>query len=255
MKVYFVGAGPGAIDLITVRGAKLLSEAPVVLYAGSLVPQDLLSYCRQDATIHDTAALSLDQQMDEYKKAKERDLNVVRLHSGDPSIYGATGEQMRRLHQLEIEYEIVPGVSSFSAAAAQIGAELTKPNISQSVILTRVSGRASQVPESESLDSMAQHKASMCIFLSGPHLAEIVQTLLKHYPANTPIALIYRATWADERRHLSTLAAVLDEVKSADWALTTMLLVGDALDLQSGDDSQLYSAEYTHKFRKGVARV
>ena len=165
MKVYFVGAGPGAADLITVRGAQILARVRMVLYAGSLVSREMLTHCRVDAEVIDTARLNLDEQEGHYIRARERDWDVVRLHSGDPSIYGATAEQMRRLDALEIEYEVVPGVSSFAAAAAVINAELTKPEVAQTIILTRTSGRASRVPEKESLRSLAAHRATLCIFL------------------------------------------------------------------------------------------
>ncbi|MEE9333413.1 MAG: cobalt-precorrin-4/precorrin-4 C(11)-methyltransferase, partial [Granulosicoccaceae bacterium] len=181
MKVYFIGAGPGASDLITLRGANILARVSMVLYAGSLVPTDMLQHCKADAELVDTSKLDLEQQQACYQRAQQADVDVARLHSGDPAIYGATAEQMRRLDTLDIEYEIVPGVSSFSAAAAEINAELTKPEISQSIILTRVSGRASAVPELESIAKLAEHRTTMCIFLSGPHLKKIVTDLLLHY--------------------------------------------------------------------------
>jgi len=255
MRVYFIGAGPGAADLITVRGARILAEVSVILYAGSLVPEALLTYCRKDANIINTASLDLDAQVSVYIDAQERDVEVARLHSGDPSIYGATSEQMRRLRELGIEYEVVPGVPSFAAAAASCATELTKPGVSQTIILTRISGRASSVPESEALTSLAQHRSSMCIFLSGPHLATIVEQLASSYPPTTPIALVHRATWSDEKKHVSTLGKILDEVNPSQWALTTMVLVGDVLDEESGSDSRLYSAQYSHKFRRASANV
>lgn len=251
MKVYFIGAGPGAADLITLRGANLLREASLVLYAGSLVPVELLQHCHANAEIHDTALLNLDQQEAFYRRAKAEGKNVARLHSGDPAIYGATAEQMRRLERLEIDYEIVPGVSSFSACAATLGSELTRPGVSQSIVITRVSGRASAVPEKESIEQFARHQATMCIFLSGPHLKKIVADLLRHYPADTPTALVYRATWPDQRSHRSTLGRLLTEVKVKDWQLTSMLLVGRALAAEEGLESSLYAAHYTHIFRLG----
>lgn len=249
MKVYFIGAGPGAADLITVRGANLLGRVSMVLYAGSLVPTDMLQYCRSDAELIDTAQLDLEQQQACYVRAQAADLDVVRLHSGDPAIYGATAEQMRRLDVLGIAYEIVPGVSSFTAAAATIKAELTKPEVSQSIILTRVSGRASAVPESEAIARLAEHRATMCIFLSGPHLKKIVTDLRLHYPADTPVALVYRATWPEQRTYQGTLASVLKETKRKDWNLTTMLLVGAALGQDVQTESSLYSKDFTHIFR------
>lgn len=249
MKVYFVGAGPGAADLITLRGARLLGSVSMVLYAGSLVPTELLSHCAPGTELLDTAQMDLEQQQACYVRAQQENLDVVRLHSGDPAIYGATAEQMRRLEALGIDYEIVPGVSSFTAAAAAIGTELTKPEVSQSVILTRVSGRASAVPELESIARLAEHQATMCIFLSGPHLKKIVGDLLLHYPPTTPVNLVYRATWPEQRSYQGTLGTVLEETKRGAWNLTTMMLVGAALDKGIAAESSLYSKDFTHLFR------
>ncbi|PPK75014.1 precorrin-4 C11-methyltransferase [Methylobacter tundripaludum] len=249
MKVYFIGAGPGASDLITLRGANILGRVSMVLYAGSLVPTDMLQHCRPDAELIDTATLDLEQQEACYRRAQESGCDVARLHSGDPAIYGATAEQMRRLDALGIEYEIVPGVSSFTSAAASIKAELTKPEVSQTVILTRVSGRASAVPELESIARLAEHQATMCIFLSGPHLKKIVADLRLHYPDDTPVALVYRATWPEERSYQGTLGVILKETKKSEWNLTTMLLVGKALGRGEQTESSLYSKDFTHIFR------
>ena len=254
MKVYFIGAGPGAADLITLRGSRLLGAVSMVLYAGSLVPAEMLQHCRADAEIFDTAELSLDEQEALYRRAQAEDKDVVRLHSGDPAIYGATAEQMRRLEALDIEYEIVPGVSSFTAAAAALGSELTRPTVSQSIILTRVSGRASAVPELESIARFAEHQATMCIFLSGQRLKQTIADLLLHYPADTPVALVRRASWPDQAIHRSTLATLMSEVKQKDWLLTTLLLVGRALSQEGGVESSLYAAGFTHIFRDGTDR-
>jgi precorrin-4/cobalt-precorrin-4 C11-methyltransferase len=254
MKVYFIGAGPGAPDLITLRGARLLGQVPVVLYAGSLMPAEMLAHCRADAALHDTAAMSLDEQEACYLRARDAGHDVARLHCGDPAIYGATAEQMRRLEKLGIGYEIVPGVSSFTAAAAALGSELTRPEVSQSIVLTRVSGRASAVPERESVECFAAHQATMCIFLSGQRLKETVADLLKHYPGDTPVALVRRASWPDQRLHRSTLAALLGEIRQKDWLLTTLLIVGQALAAEDGVESCLYSAGYTHIFRDSDER-
>ncbi len=249
MKVYFIGAGPGATDLITLRGAAILGRVGMVLYAGSLVPFDMLQHCRPDAELIDTAGLDLEQQEACYRRALEEGRDVARLHSGDPAIYGATAEQMRRLDALGIEYEIVPGVSSFTAAAAEIRAELTKPEVSQTVILTRVSGRASAVPEMESVARLAEHRSTMCIFLSGPHLKKIVADLRLSYPDDTPVALVYKATWPEQRAYQGTLGRVLKETKRRDWNLTTMLLIGSALSTDLRTESSLYSSDFTHIFR------
>ena len=250
MKVFFIGAGPGAQDLITVRGAELLKRVSVVMYAGSLVAPEVLRYCRADAEIIDTAKLDLEQQEACYRRAQAAGLDVARVHSGDPAIYGATAEQMRRLDKLAIPYEVVPGVSSFTAAAASLSSELTKPGVSQTVILTRVSGRASPVPERESLTRLAAAGATLCIFLSGPHLKRIVTELRPHYPPDTPVALVHRASWPDERSHRSTLGRLLTEVKAKDWRLTTLLLVGRALSSEVAAESRLYAKDYPHIFRK-----
>ncbi len=254
MKVYFVGAGPGAHDLITIRGAEILKRALMVLYAGSLVPPQVLRYCRGDAELINTAKLNLDEQENCYRRAQSAGWVVARLHSGDPAIYGAMAEQMRRLDKLGIAYEVVPGVSSFTAAAALISSELTKPNVSQTVILTRVSGRASPVPEKEALGELAKAGATLCIFLSGPHLKKIITELRQHYPDETPVALVYRATWPDERTHRSTLGKVMNEVKISHWKLTSMLIVGAVLANEQGTESCLYAADYPHKFRKPKRR-
>ncbi len=249
MKVYFIGAGPGAADLITLRGARLLGQVNMVLYAGSLVPVATLEHCKPGTELIDTAQLDLEQQQACYVRARDAGIDVVRLHSGDPAIYGATAEQMRRLDALGIAYEVVPGVSSFTAAAAAISAELTKPEVSQSVILTRVSGRASAVPELESIARLAEHRATMCIFLSGPHLKKIVTDLLLHYPPDTPVSLVHRASWPEQRLYQGTLGTVLHETKRGAWNLTTMMLVGAALDRGIAAESSLYSKDFTHLFR------
>ncbi len=249
MKVYFIGAGPGAADLITIRGARILGCVDLVLYAGSLVPTDLLQHCRPGAELIDTAGLDLEQQEACYRSAQAADRDVARLHSGDPAIYGATAEQMRRLAALGIEYEVVPGVSSFCAAAAEVKTELTRPEVSQTIILTRVSGRASAVPEAEALAKLAEHRATMCIFLSGPHLKKIVADLSRHYPEETPLTLVYRASWPEQRIYQGTLGTVLQETRRDDWNLTTMLLVGAALGHDLVTESRLYAQDFKHLFR------
>ncbi|MBV9875341.1 MAG: precorrin-4 C(11)-methyltransferase [Verrucomicrobia bacterium] len=252
MKVYFIGAGPGAADLITIRGAEILSRARLVMYAGSLVSEAMLSHCRANPLIVNTAKLNLDEQVEFYLQAKERDWDVARLHSGDPSIYGATAEQMRGLRELEIEYEVVPGVPSFVASAAVLQTELTKPNISQTIILTRTSGRASPVPAKENLRSLAAHQATLCIFLSGANLPEVIEELSFHYPKDTPVALVQRASWPEERSHRGRLGELLSQIEPRSWLLTTMLLVGRTLDENIVSESRLYAADYTHRFRRAT---
>jgi precorrin-4/cobalt-precorrin-4 C11-methyltransferase len=254
MKVYFIGAGPGSADLITVRGARILGRVEVVLYAGSLVSKEMLVHCRSDARIINTAKLSLNDQEAHYAQARDHDLDVGRLHSGDPSIYGATAEQMRRLDRLGIDYEVVPGVSSFAAAAALLNAELTRPEVAQTIILTRTAGRASPMPESESLRALAGHTATMCIFLSGGQLPHVVAELLVHYRPETPAALVHKASWPQEKIWLGSLGAMMDEIEPGDWELSTMLIVGEVLHREAGTESRLYAAEYSHRYRKAIRK-
>ena len=253
-KVYFIGAGPGAADLITIRGAEILRRVPLVLYAGSLVSRDLLVHCRPDAEIIDTSRLTLDEQEAHYLRASTQGLEVARLQSGDPSIYGATAEQMRRLDRLGIEYEVVPGVSSFTAAAAVMKAELTKPRVSQTIILTRTAGRASPVPERESLSRLAAHGATLCIFLSGARLPEVVHDLEGAYPPCTPVALVQKATWPQQRIYEGSLGTMLGAITEREWQLSTLMIVGEVLSQEATEESSLYSADYAHRFRGQKSR-
>jgi precorrin-4/cobalt-precorrin-4 C11-methyltransferase len=231
MKVHFIGAGPGAADLITLRGARLLNAAKMVIFAGALVSRELLQHCRAGAEIVDASELDPEEQQDIYLRARDNDWDVARLHSGDPAIYGATAAQMRLLDDLGIGYEVVPGVSSFTASAALLNADLIREGVSQTIILTRSSGDASPIPELESLDKLAAHRATLCIFLSEPHLEKLTADLLRHYPASTPVALIQKATWPEEKIWRGTLGAIAKEQNPRDWQLATMMLVGEALDL------------------------
>lgn len=252
MKVFFIGAGPGASDLITLRGARLLGDADLVLYAGSLIPEEMLAHCAGAAEIVNTAELDLEAQTRIYQEARDRGLTrIARLHSGDPAIYGAVAEQMRRLDALGIEYEVVPGVSTFCSCAAALKCELTKPGIGQTIILTRTEGRASPMPEGEALEELARHRTTMAIFLSGARLPETVEILRRHYPGGTPVALVQKNEWPEERHHRSTLDRLLDEIDPEEWRLSTMLLVGDVLAEGEGENSKLYDPEYSHRFRKG----
>jgi precorrin-4/cobalt-precorrin-4 C11-methyltransferase len=255
MKVYFIGAGPGAADLITLRGAQVLNRASLVLYAGSLVSKEMLVHCRAGATIINTAHLTLEEQEAQYIDAQKKGVDVARLHSGDPSIYGATAEQMRRLDRLGIEYEIIPGVPSFVSAAALLATELTKPEVAQTIILTRTGGRASPMPEKESLRNLGAHGTTMCIFLSGARLPQVVADLLANYKVDTPVALIQKATWPQEKIHVGFLGTLLDEIAPGEWELSTMMIVGDVLKLDNAVESRLYAAEYSHRFRKGSKKV
>jgi len=249
MTIHFIGAGPGAADLITVRGRDLLSRCPVCLYAGSVVPTELLTYCPDGARIIDTAPMTLDQIEAEFVKAHAAGADVARLHSGDLSIYSAVAEQTRRLQRLGIPYTLTPGVPAFSAAAALLGRELTVPGVAQSVVLTRVSGRASAMPESEKLATFAATGATLAIHLAIHAIDQVVAELLPHYGAECPVALVMRATWADERILQGTLATIQTQLASEPMERTAVILVGKAL--ASGDfiESALYSVEYRRRFR------
>jgi precorrin-4/cobalt-precorrin-4 C11-methyltransferase len=255
VKVYFIGAGPGSADLITVRGAKILGRVAVVLYAGSLVSREMFVHCRADAQIINSANLSLNEQEIHFARARDHDLDVARLHSGDPSIYGATAEQMRRLDRLGIAYEVVPGVSSFTAAAALLNTELTKPEIAQTIILTRTAGRASPMPGSESLRDLAAHAATICVFLSGGQLSNVVAELLVHYRPETPAALVHKATWPQEKVWFGSLGKMVDEIEPREWELSTMLIVGEVLKPETGPESRLYATDYSHLYRKAVKKA
>jgi len=245
MRVYFIGAGPGAADLITVRGARLLSECPLVLYAGSLVPPALLQYCRADATLINTAALTLDEQEAWFLNAQRENRDIARLHTGDPALYGAIAEQMQRLRRHGIDYEIVPGVSSFLAAAAALAVELTQPEIAQTVIITRAAGRT-PMPPNEQLAALAQHRATLCLFLSGRQLADVIGELKPIYGDATPVALVHKASQPEQRIVRGTLADILERAAGGDWSLTTLILVGEALGAGAVSESRLYAGDFTH---------
>jgi len=251
-KVYFIGAGPGNPDLITVRGRDILSKANVVIYAGSLVSKEHLNYCKKDVEVYNSASMTLGEVIEVIKKANEKNKSIVRLHTGDPSIYGAIKEQMDELDKLSISYEVVPGVSSFAAAAATIKKEFTLPGISQTVILTRVEGRT-PVPEKEDLEVLASRGASMALFLSVGMIDKVVLKLRKGYGKNVPIAVIQRATWQDEKVVIGTLDDISKKVKEANITKTAQILVGDFIDCKY-DKSLLYDEKFTHEFRKGIQK-
>ncbi|MBX7145933.1 MAG: precorrin-4 C(11)-methyltransferase [Alphaproteobacteria bacterium] len=250
MKVYFIGAGPGAADLITLRAKNLIEKCPVILYAGSLVPVEVLSYALDNAKIIDTASLTLEEIIQHIGEAKKTDQDVARLHSGDPSIYGAIAEQMRCLDNLKIDYEIIPGVSSFTAAAAVLKKELTLPSISQTIILTRTNGVASSMPEKEDLKKLAQSCATLAIYLSIKNIKSIIKTLKPLYGETCPIVICYRVSWPDQLIVQATLETILEKLKPHKLTRTALILVGWVLsDDQQFTDSKLYDPTHQHLLR------
>jgi precorrin-4/cobalt-precorrin-4 C11-methyltransferase len=248
--VHFIGAGPGAPDLITVRGLRLIERCPVCLYAGSLVPWAVVAAAPPDARVVDTAPLNLDEIVGEIAAAHRAGLDVARLHSGDPSLYGAIAEQIRRLDALGIPYDITPGVPAFAAAAAVLRRELTVPDVTQTVILTRTAVRASAMPTGESLDRLAATGATLAIHLSIANIARIVRTLVPHYGVACPAIAAYRVSWPDQLLIRGTLGDLRDRVKRAGITRTALILVGPAL-AGGGSDSRLYAADHHHLLRPG----
>ncbi|OCX65993.1 precorrin-4 C(11)-methyltransferase [Thioclava sp. SK-1] len=248
MTVHFIGAGPGAADLITLRGRDLIASCPVCLYAGSLIPVALLAHCGENTRIVNTAPLSLDEIISEIAAAHAAGHDVARLHSGDISVWSAVGEQMRRLRALDIPYDITPGVPSFAAASAALGTELTLPGIAQSVILTRTSGRASAMPERETLENFARTGAVLAIHLSIHVLSDVVAQLVPHYGAQCPVAVVWRASWPDQKIIRGTLASIALEV-GEDITRTALILVGESLGAEAFDESRLYAGDYDRRYR------
>lgn len=251
-RVVFIGAGPGAADLITLRGRDLIAACPVCLYAGSLIPEAVLAHCPPGARIVNTAPMDLDAIMAEIAAANEAGQDVARLHSGDLSVWSAMGEQTRRLRAMGIPYTVTPGVPSFAAAAATLGTELTLPGVAQSLVLTRTGGRASPMPGGETLANFAATGATLAIHLSIHRLEEVAAELAAHYGADCPVAVVWRATWPDERvlrGTLSTIAAQVGETMER----TALILVGPALAQEGFADSRLYAADYDRRFRAGRA--
>jgi precorrin-4/cobalt-precorrin-4 C11-methyltransferase len=246
--VYFIGAGPGDVDLITVKGRNILEKADIVIYAGSLVAKEHMDFCKKEVEIYNSATMTLDEVIEVIKN--NRDKSIVRLHTGDPSIYGAIKEQMDELDKLEIKYEVVPGVSSFVAAAAAIKKEFTLPSVSQTVILTRVEGRT-KVPEGEDLENLAKIGASMAIFLSVSMIDKVVDKLRKGYGKNVPIAVVARATWEDEKILIGTLDDISEKVKAEGINKCAQILVGDFINCDY-EKSLLYDKSFTHMYRKGI---
>ena len=249
MTVHFIGAGPGAPDLITVRGRELIARSPVCLYAGSLVPTALLTHCPPHAEIVDTAPMTLDEIVARLERATNDGKDVARLHSGDLSVWSAMGEQLRRLDALGIPYSVTPGVPSFAAAAAALGQELTLPEVAQTVVLTRTSGRASAMPEGEKLAAYAATGATLAIHLSIHVLDKVVAELVPFYGADCPAAIVYRASWPDERVIRGTLATLATDVAKQPIERTALILVGKVLSARDFRDSALYDAAYQRRFR------
>ncbi len=249
MTVYFIGAGPGAPDLITLRGARLIARCPVCLYAGSLVPAEIVEGAPEGALVRDTAPLHLDQIMELIEAAHAENKDVARVHSGDPSLYGAIAEQMRRLDALGIPYEVVPGVPAFAGAAARLATELTLPEIAQTVILTRTGGKASKMPESERLEVLGASRATLAIHLSIRNLAYVEQALTPHYGADCPVIIIYRATWPDEEIIRTTLAEMRARVRAEKITRTALIFVGRVFEGANFRDSALYEPGFAHVLR------
>lgn len=248
MTVYFIGAGPGAPDLLTLRGHRLIERCPVCLYAGSLVPPEVVAGA--PVTVIDTASLHLDEIVTHMARAHAAGHDVARVHSGDPSLYGAIAEQMRRLDELNIPYEVVPGVSSFTAAAAALQLELTPAGANQTVILTRAPGRTG-LPENESLAELARHRVALVLFLSAAQVPAVVEALAPHYGPDAPVVVAQRVSWPDQVVLRCTLATLAHEMKQAKIQLTALILIGPMLDPDRARNSHLYDRAYSHRFRRG----
>ena len=248
MTVHFIGAGPGDPELITVKGQRLIRECPLVLYAGSLVPKDVILAANPAAEIVNTADLSLDQIIARIRAAHARGLDVARVHTGDPSLYGAIGEQIRELEKLGIPYQVVPGVTAAFAGAAMLRRELTLPGISQTIILTRHAGRT-PMPEGESLPELARHRATMAIYLSVDKLREIVAELIPHYGADCPAAVLHRVSWPDQDGVVGTLADIAAKVEAKGFTRTALILVGRVIQPEGFPASYLHSPEHAAAYR------
>lgn len=249
MKVYFVGAGPGDPELLTVKAARLLRNCSICIYAGSLISPEVLALLPSTAEKHDSAALDLEEITDLFRAAKARDIDVVRLHSGDPSIYGAIREQMNELDAWGIDYEVVPGVSSFQASAAALRTELTAPEIAQTIILTRTSGRT-PMPQEQELRALAQTRSTLCIFLSAHKIHDVALTLAEYYGCDCPVACVHKASWPDEQVIRGTLADIADKISAAGIRKTAMIIVGHAL-ARDIPVSKLYDSAFSHEYRTG----
>ncbi|MGB9779778.1 precorrin-4 C(11)-methyltransferase [Caldanaerobacter sp.] len=245
--IYFIGAGPGDPELLTIKAARVISFCEVIIYAGSLVNDEVLKYAREDAKIYNSAFMTLDEIIKIMEEAHKQGKNVARIHTGDPSIYGAVHEQMMELKKRDIPYEIIPGVSSFLAAASALKKELTIPGITQTIILTRIEGNT-KMPEVESLRLLSKHRATMVIFLSVDKIERVVEELKEGYDPSTPVAVVYKASWEDEKVILGTLLDISEKVKKEGIKKTALILVGDFLkDIKAY--SKLYDGKFSHGFR------
>ncbi|WP_350343051.1 precorrin-4 C(11)-methyltransferase [Proteinivorax tanatarense] len=248
-KIFFVGAGPGDPELITVKGRKIIEQADVIIYTGSLVNKEVISCRKKTCKALNSASMTLKEVITEIKQAVEQKQSVVRLHTGDPTLYGAIREQIDILEKLNIDCEVVPGVSSFTAAAATMNKELTLPGVTQTVICTRIEGKT-PVPKLENLDELAKHKATMAIFLSVQSIDKVVEKLSKYYSASTPIAVVQKASWDDEKVVVGTLNDIEEKVKKAGIYKTAQILVGDFLG-NNYSFSKLYDENFRHEYRRG----
>ncbi len=249
MKVLFIGAGPGDPDLLTIKALKMLKECRICIYAGSLVSPAIISLINRDAEKYDSAKMSLDETTEIIQQAHNNGIDVIRLHTGDPSIYGAISEQMNRLDSLSITYAVVPGVSSFQAASAALNVELTCPEVSQTVILTRTSGRT-PMPRHQDIETLAQSRSTLCLFLSIHKIGEVARQLDKYYGSDCPVAIVYHASWADQIVINGTIKDIEEKVRESGITKTAMVIVGHAL-AKPDTESKLYDSHFTHGYRKG----
>jgi precorrin-4/cobalt-precorrin-4 C11-methyltransferase len=249
MKVFFVGAGPGDPELLTIKAKKLLQDCRICIYAGSLVNPEIIDLLPKQAERHNSAEMDLKEIGSIFQQAKQKDMDVVRLHSGDPSIYGAIREQMNELDKMGIDYEVIPGVSSFQAAAAALKVELTAPEVSQTIVLTRTSGRT-PVPPEQAIPHLAATRSSLCIFLSAHKVKDLAAELAQHYGPDCPIAFVYRASWPDQQIILGTLEDIADKVSESGIKKTAMIIVGHALS-RDIPASKLYDPTFSHEHRIG----
>lgn len=249
MTVYFIGAGPGDPELLTIKAQRIIARAPLILYAGSLIPPAVLQEALPSAEIIDTAPLTLDAVIDKIVAAHEKDQDIARLQSGDPSLYGAIGEQMRRLDALSIAYEVIPGVSAYAAAAAALKKELTLPEVSQSIILTRVAGEASPMPPHETLEQWGQSRATLVLHLGIRQIRHIVTVLMPFYGEDCPVAVVYRVGWPDQMILQGTLTSIAAQVRSAKITRTALIIVGRVLAAEDFADSRLYHPDHRHILR------